>query len=60
VLIECAPLDHVCFEDIVNLGHELEGESLDECVSKVPVWSIRQDDQTFKMVVAGMQCVSKS
>jgi hypothetical protein len=35
VLVECAPLDHVCFEDIINLRHELESESLDERVSKM-------------------------
>ena len=41
VLVECAPLDHVCFEDIIDLGHELESESLDERISKVYVRSTR-------------------
>ena len=38
VLVERTPLDHIRFEDIVDLRHELESESLVERVSYVSVW----------------------
>ena len=60
VLVERAPLDHVCFQDIVNFRHELESEGLVERVSKASITSMQKDSNTFRIVVAGIQCVSKS
>lgn len=28
VLVECTPFDDICFQDVVDLWHEFEGESL--------------------------------
>lgn len=61
VLVESAPLHHVCFQSIVDLGHELEGERL--CPALAPntvLISMLCLRRTLRMVVAGIQCVSRS
>lgn len=64
VFVECTPLDHIGFQAVVDLGHEFESESLGLYVSigvlRLVVSPLRVDGRTFKIVVAGMQCVSKS
>lgn len=61
VLIECAPLHHVRLQAVIDLGHELECEGLYRSVSiNVLLESPRSYIVTFRIVVAGMQCVSRS
>jgi hypothetical protein len=34
VFVECAPFDHVRFQDVVDFWHEFEGQGLSKNVSK--------------------------
>jgi hypothetical protein len=66
VLVESAPLDHLGLEGVVDSGHQFEGESLPcRMISNrsCEFWLEIHEGLTkctFKIVVAGMQCVSKS
>lgn len=61
VLVEGTPLHHVGFQAVVDLWHELEGESLGQVSHRPDNASLRFNHQcTFSTVVAGMQCVSRS
>lgn len=65
MLIEGCPSHDVGFQAVIDFGHELEGQSLvfgsavRSMTGKPRPISVRSE-RTFKMVVAGMQCVSKS
>lgn len=61
MLVESAPSHHVCFQAIVDFRHELERKRLmRRPVSDVSIARSRSTALTLRIVVAGMQCVSKS
>lgn len=60
VLIEGAPFHYIGLQAIVDLRHKLESESLHKSLSAECKYVKRKESCTFKIVVAGMQCVSKS
>ena len=60
MLVESTPLDNVGLEDIVDFRHELEGQGLRGKSAEAYTDMVDVARLAFRMVVAGMQCVSRS